>query len=351
MNRETKILQLLSFRCIVGFFVFFGAQSGLPALYRPYETHLADAVSAATGGCGGSSVESIQSISQNPSFLAGIKDASVSFGFEGVFGMNSFLNYPRVRFDYFPQIAFDMPAQSYGSTGFMTFTSFQNQDSNFAYTLYNFEGIYSARLFDVVDFGFSAGAGMAFAKDVVTGGGFTYSFSALYRNDFFSTGLLIRPGANLEHSVYNGFHVFERTPTRVQGGLTSYFKNWSLILELDYVDWRNSTFVENSMNVAPEFESGFIDFLHPHVGGDIALRGLLEMNLRFGAYTSDSFDFRGANSRQIYFTGGIRVLAGSSQWKNKLKIDLSYESGFLPALFWSENRQVESVKLTLEYVI
>jgi|GEM_PF-1765544 len=326
-------------------------QGPIEAIYRPYATHLADAVSAATGASGTSSIEGISSISQNPSYLAGIKDASLSLGFEGVFNLSGFLNFPNVRFEYLPQLAFNLPAQPWGSTGLVTYTSFQNPDLTFGYTLYNFEGIYSVGFFERLYLGVSVGAAMGLVNYIVTGGGPAYSLSALYKDDFISLGILVRPPEVLNHDTYNGFRVQEQTPTRVQGGLTAFFHNWSLIVELDYVDWRSSYFMENGVDITPEFQNGFMDFLHPHIGIDIALKGLLEMNLRLGAYTADSFDFRGVNSRQILFTAGLGALAGSPEWKNKLKIDLSYESGFLPSLIWHENRQLESIRLTLEYVI
>ncbi|MDH4262892.1 MAG: hypothetical protein OEV78_07610 [Spirochaetia bacterium] len=336
---------------LILYLLFLVSQSNVMPIYRSYETHLSDAVSAATGGSGTSSINGIQSIPQNPSYLAGINDLSLALGFEGVFNANSLLNFPSTRFEYLPQFAFNLPAQSYGSAGLMAFTSFQNHDQAFEYSLYNFEAIYSVKFLNAVFIGLSAGGGMGIVKNTILGGGFVYSISALYKSDYFSTGLLVRPPEILNYPVYNGIYVQERTPTRFQAGFTSYIKDWSLIFELEYIDWKNSQFMENNINVAPKLQRGFVDFLHPHLGVDIPLQWLFSLNVRLGVYTADSFDFKGINSRQILFTSGIRVFAGSNDWKNKLLIDLSYESGFLPSLFWSENHQRESLRFTLGYSI
>lgn len=319
--------------------------------YRPFDINHSGARVQGAGATGVSSIDSIGSLAQNPAYLADITRPSMALGLDAQTRIQSVQSQFFVAPQYVPVVAWGMPVGQNGGVGLMINSPMQRLFPDSEYILYNIEGAYAYPITRSLNVGVTAGAAVGLQAQLYYATAFSWSLSLLYHRDAFFLGLLFRPGVVLDYSPYSsGSNLTERTPDYFKLGISRSFGLVAIALDIEQVSWQSSYFKENGTNVAPRFQHGFLDGINPHLGFNFSLPYWPGLQFRTGFYTSDFYDFLGHNDRQILWTFGLGGLAGADFWGERLRIDFSLVSSFIPSFFWSEANQIEKLQVTFEFL-
>lgn len=323
------------------------------AIYRPIDVYQPGARGAGAGATGTSNIDSVEILGMNPAYAAEISTPRAALG------VDAQTRITRVKSDqvillkpqFIPMLNFAFPIMPNSGGGISVQSPFQRRfpDGNFIY--YTIEGIFAHTLTRNLSAGISLGAGMGLELERFDGWGLSGSASLLYREAKWSAGLFIRPRATLVYSAYPGVDSFSETlPDIVRAAYTRDFSFVELTFGLEYVNWEAVRFNENGVNTAPVIEKGLFGRIHPHIGAMFEIPRWPGLQFRTGFFTQDFIAFDGKNDRQILFTLGLGGLAGEDFWGERLRIDFSLISSFIPSLFWEENNSVEKLQMSFEFM-
>ncbi|MDH5716182.1 MAG: hypothetical protein OEZ22_00925 [Spirochaetia bacterium] len=344
-----KCIKILSF--IIFVFLFIINIYSSEGIYRPYDLNRPGARSAGAGATGTSNIESLGSVSNNPAFLAEIYKPAFALGLDAQTRITSIQTNVSLKPQYLPVVAAAFPIGYNAGMGILIYSPFQRYFPDSDFIFYNMEPAFAYTFHRNLNMAITAGPAFGMQNKEFDGWGFTYSLSLLFRSKFVDSGLLLRPGTKITYETYvTGKSAEERTPHFIKGGITYKFELIKIALEAEYTNWDYSYFKENNINLTPAFEKGFLGKINPHIGFDFALPFWQGLNLRAGIFTEDFYDFEGKNDKQILLTFGFGGLAGSNFWEERLKIDFSLISAFIPSFFWEESHQIEKFQLTFEFI-
>ncbi len=287
----------------------------------------------------------------NPAYLADISNASVALGLDAQTRIQRVQTEFYVAPQFIPVLAWGSPLGNDGGVGLMINSPMQRLFPDSEYILYNVEAAYAHSITRSLNVGVTAGAAVGIQAQIYYATAFSWSISALYHHEQFNFGLLFRPGVTLEYNPYtSGSNVTERTPDFFKFGVSRWFGKVQVALEFEQVSWSSSSFQENGVDVAPRFEPGFLGGINPHLGFSFPIPRFPGLQFRTGVYTADFYDFAGRNDRQILWTLGLGGLAGEDFWGERLRIDFSLVSSYIPSLFWKEANQIERLQMTFEFL-
>lgn len=340
MKKLRAIFWVLALNCIKLF-----------ALYRPFDINYPGARVAGAGATGVSSIDSVGSLSINPSYLADLTKPAISIGIDAQTRIQRVQTEFYLAPQYLPILAWGTPLGKAGGFGFLAHSPIQRLFPDSEYILYNAEVAYAHSITRSLNFGITAGAAIGLQAQIYHALAPCWSVSALYHHDFFTFGLLFRPGVQLTYNPYTtGTTLNERTPDVFRFGISKFFGKVQISFDLEQISWNSSYFRENGVDVKPNFEPGFLNGIHPHFGLTFSLPPWPGLTFRTGFYTADFYDFSGKNDRQILLTFGLGGLAGEDFWGERLRIDFSLVSSFIPSLFWKESNQIEKLQMTFEFL-
>ena len=330
-------------------------------VYRAYEVFRAGSFASGMGGTGTSLPNSISFITENPAMVAELNSFSIAFGVDAQLLLSRLLTDFVIDF-YIPLLAFSIPTTENSGFGFAFYTPFQRKLLGTEIYQYNIDLTYSYTIHSFITIALTVGPSFSVQSNKYIGGGYTFAFSSIMRFGILNFGIYYRRSAHLFYSFFVGNEkAEEKMPDILKTGISKEWKNLqigqlrikkiSLALELEYIFWQLSFLKSKGKNITPPIHSGLTHFIHPHIGVSILfenfLRGLI---LQGGFFTEDYIDSLGNNDTQFLISFGIGGYAGNVQWKNQLRIQLSYISSYLLSLAYRGNNQVEKIQITIEYL-
>ncbi|RME92702.1 MAG: hypothetical protein D6767_02600 [Candidatus Hydrogenedentota bacterium] len=327
--------------------------ASLFADYRPIEIYYPGARSAAMGGTGTASIDSIETLGMNPAYVAEINETRASIGIDAMTRITRIKSEQAIllkpQFIPFLNVAF--PIYPNSGAGISIHSPIQRRfpDQNFIF--YVMEAMFGYTITRNISVGASAGAGLGVEAERYDGWGFSGSFSLLYRRPHYSAGIFYRLPTSLYYSEFPTSPDLQETmPDIFRAGIARHWKFVTITLDLEYVNWERVTFTQYGQNKTPPFASGFFGRVNPHLGAEFPIVWWPGLRFRTGFFTSDFFSFNGSNDRQILWSLGFGGLAGNVLWGDRLRIDFSLISSFIPSLFWKENNAVEKLQVSFEFL-
>ncbi|MCS6985352.1 MAG: hypothetical protein NZM25_09555 [Leptospiraceae bacterium] len=321
------------------------------AIYRPFDIHYPGARSAGAGATGVSSIDSLGSLPMNPAYLADIHKPAIALGLDAQTRIQRVQAEFYMAPQYLPIVSWGTPLGPNGGLGLLAHSPIQRLFPDSEYILYNLEIAYAHSLMRRLNLAITGGMALGLQAQIYHAFAPCWSLAALYHHDWFDLGMSFRPGITLTYRPYpNGAVVEERTPDVLRLGLSHLWGSVRISFEIEQVSWGSSYFRENQVDITPSFEPGFLHGINPHLGLAFPLPPWPGLTFRTGMYTADFYDFLGRNDRQILLTFGIGGLAGEDIWGERLRIDFSLVSSFLPSLFWPESNRIEKLQMTFEFL-
>ncbi len=334
------------FLCIYLFIV-----SNILSVYRPYDIYRTSAHSLAEGGTGTANVNSISGIPFNPAYLAAMYRGGISLGMDAQIRITRLKTDVSLKPQYVPIVNAALSIDDNSGIGVSLHSPFKRVFPDISFIAYFWEVGYGYTISRYLDAGITLGGVMGIEAERYVGGGFSFSLGLLSQNEYVNIGLFFRLGSNINYSTFSrGVVVSEKLPHLIRLGFYKKWELFSITLELEYIDWRSSSFKEFGIETKPQLETHFLDFLHPHIGFAFELsRWLPGITLRSGFYTEDFFEYNGTNNRQILWSFGFSGLAYTDFWKDRLRIDVAYVTSALLSLFWEENNQIDKFQISVNY--
>ncbi|MDH5721043.1 MAG: hypothetical protein OEZ13_10605 [Spirochaetia bacterium] len=334
-------------------FLFFIAPALYSAetIYRPYDVYFPGARSAGAGGTSAANIDSIGMLPGNTAYLAEINHSALSLGFDAQTRITSLNTKLSIKPQYLPIIALGFPVHTNSGAGIMIYSPFQRYFPDGDFLMYNIEGAFAHTVSENLSIGVSCGVALGIQAKEYFGTGFSYGAAFLFRHNLFDAGLHIKPGATLKYKPFaNGKNLKESMPHIIRAGVSKKLNSIKFSFDLQYNEYSYIYFIEDEQNLAPDFEKGFLGRINMHAGFDFLLSFWKGLHFRTGFLTDDYYDHTGKNEKQILFTLGFGGFAGSDLWEEKLKIDISLISAYLPSFFWKKSHQIEKFQATIEFV-
>ena len=323
---------------------------GVPALYRPYDVYRPNTSSLGEGGTGVSNPKNINDIVQNPAYAASIKNSGMSFGLDAQARLTRIKTAVSLEPQYISVLNFGWVLNDNSAVTFGLHSPFQRVFPDTFFLTYCWEAGYAHTLFRYLDIGFTVGAAMGIEARRFVGWGFAGSVGLLSKSEYVNLGLFFRPSSRISYDGFSqGRTVSEKTPHILRFGASKAWGHFHLAFELEYIFWRNSSFQEFGVEMAPTFSPHFLDFLHPHLGVSFEIPKWAGLKIRTGIFTEDHFDSSGGNQRQVLLSMGLGGIAYNDFWEDRLEIDFVYVSSSIFSLFWSENHQIEKFQISFNY--
>ena len=341
--------KMRTFLCTSVALMFFS--QGLAGVYRPYDIYRPGARAMGAGATGVSNIDSIGTIGQNPSYLADISESAFAVGLDAQTRINRIQTQVSLQPQYIPVLAWGAPITENLGGGVIIQSPFQRRFPDDNFIVYTMEAAAAYPLTRRVNIGVTGGALVGLQSDRFAAWSATWSVSALYHADSFTLGMFFRPGAELSYQPFStGALVDEKLPDFFKFGVSTHIKKVKLAFEVEHASFAGTYFRRNGVDITPNFRRGFFGNFHPRVGADFPMPWWPGLVFRTGMFTEDFFDFSGGNERQILWTLGFGGIAGSDFWGDKLRIDFSLASSFIPSFFWTESNQIEKLQVTFEFI-
>jgi len=326
------------------YFVFyFAIIFSLPALYRPSEVHIADAVSAANGGSSVSLFPKVQTISQNPSGLMLTGFRKFTIGVDGREFLNKILlNSRKVSINSLPYAALTIPWKERLATGVMFYTDFVHSNPTTDFFRYNSELIISIKLFDQLVAGMSSGLSTGVEALRYTGYGYTGSLSLFYKNKNINFGFLYRNSSPLYYKINAmGYPLKEIFPGIMKAGLTYTHPKFSITTDFEKIFWHHSRYIENGLDLTPPIQADKYFYIHPHISAAFPFHLYTDVTIRSGFFTADNFDYDGSSRRIFYYTIGSGLPLGTTIWSTPIQLNVAWVSSWIFSLLIKDNLQQE----------
>lgn len=332
------------------FFILFIAPA-IYSYYRPYDFYVGGARAAGAGATGVSAPDSAGSMAQNPAYLSEIETSAFAIAFDAQTRITRLQTDVNIQPEFIPLLNIAWPVKPNSGAGLIIQSPFQRRFPDSRFINYNIEAAFAHSISRSLNLGVSGGPAIGIENEQYQGWGFGYSVSMLYHNEHFRAGLLVRPGTKLNYSVFStGKPVEEKLPDLYRAGISKRFNGVLLSLEVDYIDFNTSAFIHNSVATAPDFKEGYFGYLQPHIGASFSLPWWPGLIFRGGVHTENFYDYQGNNERQVLLSLGFGGLAGAELWGERLRIDFSWVSSFIPSVLFEENNQIEKAQVTFEFI-
>lgn len=321
----------------------------LEAEFRSYNIQRSGSALGA-GGTGIVATDSASNLVSNPAVAANFNEPRISTSFEALTRIQNFSADGDVAATKMPSLSMSFPLTSNTATGLLFSIPFERTYPEGNFSTYTTELLVSHTVNRHLNIGATGGLGIARQSNSFTAYSPSGSLSLAWSAENYSAGAFYRPGMKLQwNNFLEGASVEEQLPDQFHIGAARLQKWGMLALSAEYTNWRRVSFVENDSELAPDFETGFLDYITFHGGIQFHIPRWSGLLLRAGAMTDNYYDLYGKNDRQILFTAGLGGYAGSDFWGERLKLDFSIVSSYLSSFFWNESHQIEQLQAAFEF--